>query len=79
MPVQSIVALRDVSFKFDISADPLFSGLSVSFPGGFSGIVGANGVGKSTLLQLIAGIVHPEDGVVQAEGKVIYCDQRTDC
>jgi len=78
MPVQSIVALRDVSFKFDISADPLFSGLSVSFPGGFSGIVGANGVGKSTLLQLIAGIVQPEDGVVQAEGKVIYCDQRTD-
>jgi len=78
MTTRSVVALRDVSFKFDSSADPLFSGLSVSFSRGFSGIVGANGVGKSTLLQLIAGVFQPEGGVVQAEGKVIYCDQRTD-
>lgn len=44
-------ALRDVSF--DVS------------PGEAIGVVGRNGQGKSTLLKLVAGVLLPDEGVVQ--------------
>jgi ABC-type polysaccharide/polyol phosphate transport system ATPase subunit len=34
------------------------------------GIIGANGSGKSTLLKVIAGIIRPDDGVVEVRGRV---------
>ena len=49
-------ALRDVSMVIQ--------------PGEAVGIVGRNGSGKSTLLKLLAGILPPHSGVVQANGAV---------
>jgi lipopolysaccharide transport system ATP-binding protein len=49
-------ALRDVSF-------------SVS-PGRMTGVIGPNGAGKSTLLQLIGGVGRPDEGSVQAYGRI---------
>ena len=46
---------------------------SVSFavaPGEFFGVVGRNGSGKSTLLKILAGIYHPDSGVVRTRGRV---------
>ena len=34
------------------------------------GLVGANGEGKSTLLRLIAGVMLPDEGVVEVDGRV---------
>lgn len=34
------------------------------------GIIGANGSGKSTMLKLISGILHPTSGVVRVKGKI---------
>jgi ABC-type multidrug transport system ATPase subunit len=39
------------------------------------GISGGNGVGKSTLLQVLAGLVRPEAGSVRAAVGVGYCPQ----
>jgi ABC-type polysaccharide/polyol phosphate transport system ATPase subunit len=39
-------------------------------PGESVGIVGRNGVGKSTLLKLVAGIIPPQSGTVEAGGAV---------
>lgn len=33
-------------------------------------IIGSNGVGKSTLLKIIAGIIHPNDGMVKTFGNI---------
>ena len=42
---------------------PVFSGLSVRFPSGrLIGLLGENGVGKTTLLKMAAGILKPDKG-----------------
>jgi ABC-2 type transport system ATP-binding protein len=40
-------------------------------PGEFIGIMGRNGIGKSTILKLISGIYHPSAGQVKVKGKII--------
>ncbi|MDF2999375.1 MAG: family ATP-binding cassette protein, partial [Xanthobacteraceae bacterium] len=44
---------------------PLFTGLDLSFGPERTGLVGRNGVGKSTLLKLIAGEMSPRAGSVR--------------
>ncbi|MGB7981664.1 MAG: ATP-binding cassette domain-containing protein [Candidatus Nanopelagicales bacterium] len=53
----------------------LFTGLDLLLPPGRSGLVGVNGVGKSTLLRLIAGEVAPTTGHVALTGTVDYLRQ----
>jgi ABC-type polysaccharide/polyol phosphate transport system ATPase subunit len=40
------------------------------YPGDFIGIMGRNGVGKSTLMRLISGIYEPTSGVIEVRGQV---------
>ena len=49
-------ALHDVSLRVD--------------PGEAVGLIGRNGSGKTTLLRLVAGIIKPTAGHVQAEGRI---------
>ncbi|HQS17044.1 ABC-F family ATP-binding cassette domain-containing protein [Reyranella sp.] len=46
----------------------LFSNLDLSFDGGRTGLVGRNGVGKTMLLEIIAGRLPPQAGTVSATG-----------
>lgn len=48
--------------------------LEVSFEssGGTLGILGASGAGKSVTLQCIAGILHPDAGRIELNGRVLY-------
>ena len=49
----------------------LFEGVSFRVPEGeHAGLVGANGIGKSTLLRLIVGDDRPTTGVIQTDGRV---------
>lgn len=47
---------------------PLFSNLDLSFDADRTGLVGRNGVGKSTLLKLICGQLTPQTGTVSVTG-----------
>lgn len=49
---------------------PIFSGLDLSVGPERAGLVGRNGVGKSTLLKLIAGELAPQGGRVSVSGKL---------
>lgn len=57
------VRLVDVSVRYDDATD-ILRDISVHFSPGWTGIVGTNGVGKSTLLQLLAGLLPPDRGEV---------------
>ena len=56
--------------------DLLFSNVSFRVTAGRKvGVVGANGIGKSTLLQLLSGALTPEEGDVSVGGRLAYMRQ----
>jgi ATPase subunit of ABC transporter with duplicated ATPase domains len=55
---------------------PLFSNLDLSFGTERTGLVGRNGVGKTTLLQLIAGELRPQSGAISFAGSLGVLRQR---
>jgi ATPase subunit of ABC transporter with duplicated ATPase domains len=67
-----------VSFVYDSASELLFQDVSFHLPSGWSGVVGANGTGKTTLLKLAAGLLEPVQGDIERPAKALYCPQRTD-
>ena len=72
------VLFEKLTFGYEEAATVLFTGLTFHFPAGWTGIVGANGAGKTTILKLATGELKPDEGQVQAPDKAVYCPQRTD-
>lgn len=55
--------------------EQVFQGLDLSFGPERTGLVGRNGVGKTTLLKIIAGVTPPSAGSLSIEGKVVLVRQ----
>jgi len=61
--------MRGVTFRWPGADRPTLEGVSLRCaPGEFLGILGPNGVGKSTLLRLACGLLVPEEGEILAAG-----------
>lgn len=71
---QPVVTLSDVTFEWPDGTRAL-SSLNGAITGGRTGLVGRNGAGKSTLLKLVAGLLTPSAGRVEATGEVGYLPQ----
>lgn len=71
---------NDVSFSYSSSIKPVLSSLNIHFSKGWTGIVGANGIGKSTVAKLVSGILKPTTGSVIFPDNFItyYCSQYTE-
>ena len=72
------VIFHDVSFTYDTATIPLLTGVSAHFPRGWTGIVGANGTGKTTLLRLATGELAPQRGTIECVCRDDLLPQRTD-
>lgn len=72
---QPIISLRDVvkSFPVGDSEVTILHGISLDIHAGeFVSIVGPSGNGKSTLLNMITGIDHPNRGTIEVAGKDVF-------
>ncbi|NNG00953.1 MAG: ABC-F family ATP-binding cassette domain-containing protein [Desulfobacteraceae bacterium] len=67
-----------VDFSYETLATPLFQSLSFHLTSGWTGIVGANGIGKTTLLKLSAGLLSPDAGHLRRPEAAAYSSQRTE-
>ncbi len=64
------IEIRNLSFRFEDSPTALFSRLNlVMKKGTWTGLKGESGVGKSTLLQVIAGLMPQSEGCILVDGK----------
>lgn len=72
------VAFHRISFSYEGFSASLLRDVTARFPSGWTGIVGANGAGKTTILKLACGELKPQVGSIQIPGTAIYCPQRTD-
>jgi ATPase subunit of ABC transporter with duplicated ATPase domains len=72
------LALQSIEFAHPGMTTPLFTDLTVQFPGGWTGIVGPNGAGKTTLLKVVTGELTAQSGAVTSQGLALYVAQRTD-
>ena len=70
----------DVSFRYDSSSEIIFESLNLHFAGGWTGIVGANGSGKTTVSKLATGVLAPSSGrIARGSGvSAVYCAQETE-
>ena len=61
--LNSAISLRDVSFSY--GRGNVLDGVSITLPAGaFTAIVGSSGVGKTTIADLIIGLIRPQRGEV---------------
>ena len=72
------IDFQDVCFTYTGMSAPLIDGFTCRFHGGWTGVVGANGTGKSTLLKLATGLLAPDTGEIKRPVSALYCEQRTD-
>lgn len=70
----SRIILKNISYKIP-NGTKIFDELSFSFNPELTGLVGQNGIGKSTLAKIIEKEMIPESGNVEVFGKVKYLPQ----
>lgn len=71
-PNPQALTLEHVGFSYNLGADQAVDDVSLSIPFGSSAaIVGASGAGKSTIVDLILGLLEPTTGVIAIDGTPI--------
>lgn len=69
---EPVVSIRDLTHRFgDVEA---LRGLTVDVAPGVTGLVGANGAGKTTMLRILLGLLHPTAGQVSVMGNDVIAD-----
>ena len=74
-------SLRAQQLGFAFQSVPVFEPLSFHLDAPWTGIVGGNGLGKTTLLRLFSGELTPQSGALKLEpqgARVVLCAQRAE-
>ena len=67
-----MLKINQLAFSYSSNDCKVFNDFSLEFEkGAVYGLLGKNGTGKSTLLYLITGLLHPQQGTVQFKGEEV--------
>ncbi|MFF2888876.1 ABC transporter ATP-binding protein [Paenibacillus sp. NPDC057967] len=71
LPMNEALELRDIFFRYDRSSpDYTLHDVNLRIPvNGMTAIVGKSGAGKSTIVDMLLGLIEPERGIVAVDGK----------
>ena len=70
-----LIQIQNLSKGFE--GRPVLRHLTASFPSGrIIGLLGTNGIGKTTLLSMIGGLMEPDEGQVTVAGKSAWLPER---
>ena len=65
------IVVEDITFSYPEQKEPVFRHFSHTFqPGSMTAIMGPTGLGKSTLVKLIMGLLHPSEGIITVGGEL---------
>ncbi|MCL2200304.1 MAG: ATP-binding cassette domain-containing protein [Defluviitaleaceae bacterium] len=66
------IELKNIRKSFDDPPQQVLQGVSFTFHEGITCLMGASGIGKTTLINIVAGLVKPDSGeIIGMEGKKI--------
>lgn len=71
------ITLSGVSYTYPSATEPILDNISATFPQGWSGLLGDNGCGKTTLAKIICGMIEPDSGTITQGLFALMCAQET--
>ncbi len=77
MPVEEKIELKDIVYAYPNTDKKIFDGANLTIPVGKSvGIVGTSGAGKSTVVDILLGLLEVQSGAILADGQDVKSDYR---
>jgi len=68
----NLIELKNVWFRYGVSQPWVLKGVNISIQQGARiGVIGKTGGGKSTLVDILMGLLHPDQGSLMVDGQVI--------
>lgn len=67
--VNAMLQIENLEFSYHKKGNPIFNGINLTIqPGSVYGLLGKNGIGKSTLLYMMCGLMFPHKGSIRFDG-----------
>ena len=77
LPFEEEITFEDVSFRYENTSTPALSNVNLRIGKGESiGVCGPTGGGKTTLVDLLAGLLDPTSGTIRVDGQDIHGQAR---
>lgn len=73
LSLEDKIELSGITFAYPGSDKPIFTKAGMVIPKGKSvGVIGASGAGKSTIVDILLGLLHPQSGCITCDGRDIF-------
>ena len=72
------LTLSGIRYTYPSALEPILNNVTISFAEGWTGLLGDNGCGKTTLAKIACGLITPDAGSVSPSLVCLYCAQETE-
>lgn len=72
------LTLSGIRYTYPSALEPILNNVTISFAEGWTGLLGDNGCGKTTLAKIACGLITPDAGSVSPNLVCLYCAQETE-